>query len=66
MGGAKQGGNFVFHKISTNELEDDEEEKVDVSKRRRDSLPPKKARIDKFAFSREDSQSSNSIIFKYL
>ncbi|MPC07772.1 Claspin [Portunus trituberculatus] len=69
VGGAKQGGNFVFQQLGVDESKEKEEdeENVSVTQKRRNSLPPKvkKAKIDKFLWNIENSQSSSSV-FEFL
>lgn len=69
VGGAKQGGNFVFQQVGADEPKEKEEdeENVAVTQKRRNSLPPKvkKAKIEKFSWNIENSQSSSSI-FEFL
>lgn len=68
VGGAKQGGTFVFQQLSAEEVQKEklEEEKVEVNLKKRHSLPlTKKAKVDLSSKSSDKSRLS-SVIFKYL
>lgn len=67
VGGAKQGGNFVFQHLSPEEVQGEKlEERVEVSRKKRHSLPiTKKAKVQ-IPSRGIDDNSSSSIIFKYL
>lgn len=69
VGGAKQGGNFVFQQLGADEVKkkEEDEENIGATQNRRNSLPPKakKAKMDKFSWNIENSQSSSSV-FEFL
>lgn len=69
VGGAKQGGNFVFQQLGADESKEkgEDEENIGVTQNRRNRLPPKvkKAKIEKFSWNIENSQSSSSV-FEFL
>lgn len=68
MGGAKQKGNFVFQRLSAEEVHEEklEEEKVEVTIKKRHSLPiTKKAKME-ISSKCSDNNRLSSVIFKYL
>lgn len=67
VGGAKQGGNFVFQQLSAEEIQEEKlvKEEVEVSLKKRHSLPmTKKAKMD--ISSKDKNNRSSSVLLKYL